>query len=73
MFQQNETALDVARRKEYGEIMLIITSQPKVCVPAVLIFYLYLFTDTDKPVPCICIINYIWKQLLHNREHWLFI
>ena len=32
LFQQNETAVDVARRKEYAEIILIITSQPKVCL-----------------------------------------
>ena len=29
-FQQNETAIDVARRKEHAEIILAITSQPKV-------------------------------------------
>ena len=27
--QQNETAIDVAKRKDHGEIILIITSQPK--------------------------------------------
>ena len=27
-FQQNETAIDVARRKEHPEIIIIITAQP---------------------------------------------
>ena len=28
-FQQNESAIDVAKRKDHSEIILIITSQPK--------------------------------------------
>jgi hypothetical protein len=46
MFQQNETAVDVARRKEHPEIILIVTSLSRVSQ----CYEIYEMSTTVKPV-----------------------